>query len=317
MARKFTFVVIGFEGDAGLLHLQARSMRLYCPPDFVEEIIIVDNSTSSESRWRRTLVRQYGALADAVRIIPAATVSSIPEGTVGWFSQQILKLKVADAVKADRYVLLDAKNHLISTLDCGFLETPSGKPRNYCRSYEGHVMLEYFESTLKYLGMDPESHKLSFPRTHPPFTIFTSEARELVQLIEQRENRSFASVFVDQRLSEFFLYSAFLISKGLLHSLYDMTQPNEPQIWPGNAKAEGCRAAISRATQDGCPFMSVHRRALENMDKPGRALLAQFWHQRSLFASPKDAMRFLRNPARCCQRPNGQVIPWPLSSIMS
>jgi hypothetical protein len=178
-------------------------------------------------------------------------------------------------------------------------------------------MREFLERTVEYFGLDPQEEVKWFTRTHPPFTILTDEACELVRHVEQKEATPFASVFLDRKLSEFFLYSGFLVSKGTLRRIYDFTQAEDPQVWPGNANEHGCAEAIRNANQTGCPFMTVHRRALAKMDKKGQRLMTEFWHARGLFASAKDGVRFLRDPNRCYQSHDGRVVSWPLSRIAS
>jgi hypothetical protein len=313
--RRYSFVTVGFEGDAGLLNLQARSMRMFCPPELIEEIIIVDNSSPGSRNWRDELLHQYGNHAGFVRIVPAASIVAISKDTNGWLTQQILKIKVASIVRSERYVILDAKNHLIARLGLEFLETPTGQPRANGYPYFDHFMRQYLERTLDYLGIDPKPHISWFIRTHTPFIMLTNEASELVRNVEQREARPFASVFLDRKLSEFFLYSGFLVSKGTLQQIYDLTQTHEPQVWPENADEQGCAEAIRNAEQTGCPFITVHRRALAKMNKNGQTLLADFWHSRGLFASTKDGLRFLRDPNRSYQNPEGRVVSWPVSRI--
>jgi len=315
--RRYSFVIVGFEGDAGLLNLQARSMRMFCPPELIEEIIVVDNSSPGSRNWRDELLHQYGNHAGFVRIVPAADIAVMSTGASGWYTQQVLKIKVSETIRSDRYVVLDAKNHLIKPLNRGFLETPTGQPRMNGKPYINHPMREFLERTVEYFGLDPEEHVKWFTRTHPPFTILTDEACELVRHIEQKEARPFASVFLDRKLSEFFLYSGFLVSKGTLRKIYDLTQAEEPQVWPGNADEQGCAKAIQKASQTESPFMTVHRRALANMDKKGQTLLAEFWHSRGLFASTKDGIRFLRDPNRSYQNHEGRVVSWPVSRIAS
>lgn len=150
--RRYSFVTIWFEGDAGLLDLQARSMRQYCR-DLIEEIIIVDNSSQGATRWQGGLLHQYGDLANQVQFIHAADIAAIPKQTDGWLSQQVLKIKIAYVVRSDRYVALDAKNHLVSALTREFLESSTGQPRTNGYSYVDQPMLEYLERTLDYLGL--------------------------------------------------------------------------------------------------------------------------------------------------------------------
>jgi hypothetical protein len=315
--RRYSFVTVRFEGDAGLLDLQARSMRQYCPRDLVDEIIIVDNSCQGSTRWQGGLLRQYGDLADRVQFIPAAVIAAIPKEANGWFSQQVLKIKVAEIVRSDRYVLLDAKNHLVSPLGREFLESSTGQPRTNGYPYGDQPMLEYLERTLQYLGLDPQAHVSWFTRTTTPFILLAGEARELVEYIEEREGRSFAAAFLDRGLSEFFLYAGFLELKGTLREIYDITQPHEPQVWPDKANGQGCAEVIRKAEKAISPFMTVHRKAIARMDGQGQRLIAEFWFSRGLFASTKDGIRFLMDPNRSYQSSDGHVISRPLSTLVS
>jgi hypothetical protein len=316
--RRYTFVTVGFEGDAGLLHLQARSMRLYCPPELIEEIIIIDNSSPGSKReWQSKLLNQYGYLASFVRIVPAANIAAMSNDVHGWFTQQVLKIEVSSIVRSERYVILDAKDHLVSRLEREFLETPEDQPRTNGHSYANHSLQEYLERTLEYLGLDPLAEINWFPHTDTPFTILRDEARDLVRHVEQKEVKPFASVFLERGLTEFFMYAGFLVSKGTLRQHYDITQPHTPHIWPERASAQDCADAIRKADQSGSPFMTVHRRAFAKMDAKGQTLMAEFWHKRGLFASAKDGLRFLRDPNRSRQHFDGRVVAWPIAAFVS
>jgi hypothetical protein len=316
--RRYTFVTVGYDGETGLLRLQARSMRLYCPPNLVDQIIIVDNSEPAASnRWRADLLHQYGSLAQLVRFIPGADLAEMPSGAAGWWTQQVLKIKVAEVVRSERYVLLDAKNHLVKQLGRGFLETADGLPRVSGLTYVGHEMRDFLERALAYFGIDSAPHLDWFTRTGTPFTILTSEARELLRYVEDREGKPFASALLQKQLTEFFLYSAFLQSKGTLKTLYDLTQPCCIQIWGHTANESDCAAAIREAESADRPFMSVHRNAIANMNEKGRAVVAEFWRARGLFPSVMDAIRFLRDPNRTRQDCDGRVFPWPMGYAVS
>src|SRR5271166_4069852 len=100
--RRYTFVTVGFPGEFGLLSLQARSMRLYCPPDLIEEIIIIDNSLAAVlDGWQEKVLHQYGELAKLVRFVPGVQLIPILTDTQGWWTQQVLKIRVAGIVRSD------------------------------------------------------------------------------------------------------------------------------------------------------------------------------------------------------------------------
>jgi hypothetical protein len=189
-----------------------------------------------------------------------------PRPAAGW-TQQVLKIKVAEVIPSELYVLLDAKNHLISELGRDFLETAAGLPRINGHSFIEHQsMRDFLERTLAYLGVDPVPHLNWFPRTHTPFTMLTSEARDLVRYLEDREGKPFASVVLERELTEFFLYSGFLVSKGILKSAYDFTQPQCAQLWGETVNEAGCAEEIRKAERTGCP---VHGSAQQGHRKHG------------------------------------------------
>jgi len=294
--RRYTFVTVGFDGEAELLRLQARSMQLYCPVELVDEILVVDNSKPGTSdRWRGGLLHQYGSLAGRVRIICGSDLATMPSDAHGWWTQQVLKIKVASVIESERYLLLDAKNHLFSLLGWEFLENAEGLPRLNGYPQFDTPMTDLLKRTLLYLGVDPGPRLEWFTRTTTPFTILTSEARHLVRYIESRESQPFAITFLERELTEFFLYAGFLESKGVLKSSYDFSQPHCAQIWEHTANETGCAEAVRKAEESGCPFLAVHRKAIGKMDGRGQTIVARFWHTHGLFPSVNDAVLFLRD----------------------
>jgi hypothetical protein len=147
--------------------------------------------------------------------------------------------------------------------------------------------------------------------------MLASEACDLVRYIEDREGKPFASAFLEKKMTEFFLYSGFLESKGILKSSYDVNQQHNAAVWAEKADAAGCAEVIRKAETLGCAFMAVHSRAIAKMDERGRAIVAEFWHARGLFPSVNDGIRFLRDPNRTYQNCKGRVFPWPTGFVVS
>jgi hypothetical protein len=289
---------------------------MYCPDELVAEIIIVDNSEPcTGSRWRRDLSVQYGRFADRVRFIPASELSEMPAGTGGWYSQQVLKLKIADVIKTARYVLLDSKNHLVSSLRRDFLETGEGVPRSNGYAHVDKLMRTFLERTLRYLGINPALHFDWFPRTATPFTMLTSTTRELIRFLESREEKPFAAAFLEHKFSEFFLYSGYLEMNGVLRTSYEFNQPHSAQIWEETADKNGCTEAIQNHYRTGSPFMSIHRKAIKKLDRTAQLIMAGFWQERGLFPSIGDGLRFLRNPNGSRQDQNGRIFPISLQTV--
>ena len=291
-SRRYTFVTVVFEAEYDLLWLQARSMRFYCPSDIVDRIIIVDNSNKPLSQDQRDqILDQYGPLVPLVDFMVARNVVQLPD-TSGWWTQQILKLAIANIIRSERYVVLDAKNHLVSKLTRDFIEAPDGRARINFHSFEAHPLRDALERVLRYLSVNSDALKM-FATTTTPFVIYTDIAKRLMQDLSERENMPFADVMVARQLTEFFLYIAYIESIGLnAADLYDY-QVHCPMIWEHTADAAGCAWAIAQAQEHKTPFFGVHRLAIGRLDPAAMSSVSVFWTSRHLFSRHEEALSFL------------------------
>lgn len=287
-------VSVVFEAELPLLGIQATSTAAYVGPDVVETVVVIDNTARGMSASRRReLAERYGPLRDRLRILRPADICAVP-GAVGWRSQQVLKLAVARLLDQDRYLVLDAKNHFVAPLRPEFVEAPDGRPRATAHGFESHRLRPDLERTLGYLGLDAARFVPRFPATITPFVLDTGTVRAMLADIETRSGHGFAREFVQQDLTEFFLYCGWIAAQGSdLDDVLDLGRRPCPVVWPRAADAQGVAAAVAAAGQPGTPLFAVHRRALARLDPEGRADLARFWCARGLFRSSGTAERFI------------------------
>jgi hypothetical protein len=290
----YTFVTVAFEAEFLMLSLQARSMRLYCPVELVHSVIIIDNSKAGGlgKRWGKALLREYGALSDRVQLMRGRDIANVPPAD-GWYSQQVLKLMTSAFVKSERHVILDAKSYFIFDLQREFLEAPDGRACVNTYSYDQHPLREYFERTLNFIGVDPDPHLRNFTASVPPFIFYTQIVRELIADISTRHGRRFEEIFIERQVTEFFLYTGYLLQRGRLSALYHAHQVFCAIIWEHTANAAECRFRTTDARARQFPLFAVHRRAHCNLDSESRQILAEFLHERRLFTSPFAAEIFL------------------------
>jgi hypothetical protein len=300
---RLTLVSVVFEPEFPLLQLQARSMAAFVAEDLVREIIVIDNSVRGmPADVSSQLTKCYGPLSRLVRVLRSADICRVPAAS-GWRSQQVLKLRVADLVTNDRYVVLDAKNHFVETLSLDFFETVDGRARVNVHGYEAHPFRPALEHVLTYLGLEPATYVRCFPATVTPFVLETEIVRAMVQDIERRSGRSFAQEFVARDLTEFFLYAGWIIANGRpLDQVYDLHQVHCPNIWPRTANLEGVQNALRAADERGTPLIAVHRKALARLDPESSRVLAGFWAKRGLFGSVQEANRFVLDFQRSYQK---------------
>lgn len=298
-----TFVSVVFEGEYGLLELQARSMATYLDPDAVAGLVVIDNSARGmPAPVRADLLSAYGELANAVRVLRPHEICRVP-GTIGWRAQQVLKLSVANHVSTDHFVVLDAKNHFIHAADSALFVASDGRARVTAHSYERHTLRPALEHVLTYLGIDPIAHLGRFTGTITPFTFDTTLVTSMLSDIEDRSGRPFADEFVANELTEFFLYTGWLLAGGrTFNDVFAVNQAPWPVVWPGSLDRGGVGEAIAHACERGSPGFGVHRKALARLDRRNAGALAAFWTGRALFPSADAAERFIAEFRRTYRR---------------
>jgi hypothetical protein len=287
-----TFVTVAHEIDYELLKIQARSFDLYADPCIIREIIVVENFTpNKELDWRAELLNLYGSLAARVRFVRSADLVELPKVS-GWWTQQVLKLIIAREITTEWYVTLDAKNQLINALRADFFCSPDGKPTTKLRDFRMHPLFPAFHRVLEYKGLKPDTHAAMWLPTVTPFVLITWAVRHLIVDIEQREQKPFERVFLDRKLTEYFLYAAHLITCGVPHlEAYSNTQARVPVIWPELAGHKNLvQENIFFADTNAAPVFGVHRDAIRTMPPECMDLIADLWKRRHLFESTQAAL---------------------------
>lgn len=292
---RYTLVTVVFEQDYDLLALQARSLGRYCPHDLVAAIVVVDHSAHGLSdATRRELIAEYGDLAGIVRFVRDTSLGVVGHAD-GWVTQQVLKLLVANIVETERYVALDAKNHLVSPLGPEHLAAPDGRARMMFHDYRRHPMRPYLERVLAYVGLDLEPCLDRFTQTATPFIMYAPIVRQMTDELSRKDGAPLETLFIERGLSEFFLYAAYVMTRaGGIDALYAGEPFPLPTVWPHMVSVEGCRAAVAQAKETRAPFFAVHRRALQGLGRRARAVVGDFWAERNLFSSPRAADDFIR-----------------------
>jgi hypothetical protein len=292
--RAYTLVTVVFDKEYEFLVLQARSLRLFAPRDLFASVLVIDNSIGGTSEAvRRRLLAEYGDLASRVRFLNRVDFAIVTTGW-GWVTQQILKLLAADAVATERYVVLDAKNHFVAPVGRGSFEAPDGRARMSMTAYRGHALEAHLDRVLAFVGLDPAAYVDRFPQTRTPFVFDTASVRDMVRTLPRRDGETFEAFFIRHDVTEFFLYSAWLLkTPGAFEALYSVEDFELPGVWPHYADAEGCRSTIASLDRAMAPVFGVHRDALTLLDRRARAVVAAFWAGRGLFRSREAAEAFI------------------------
>ena len=236
--------------------------------------------------------------------------------TDGYTAQQILKLMVATHVQTERYVVLDAKNHFVFSLTPEFLEAPDGRARIHVHGYKGHLMSSHLVNTLSYLGIYSDDCLNTFTICGTPFVMYTDIVRKLIHDISEKEHARFETVFVRNKLTEFFLYTGYIMRSGIsVKSLYEFYQLFPPAVWPTTVDEKGCASQIARSNE-WQPVFGVHSQAIAALGQCERNLIAGFWFNRGLFETKAAANLFLLTfRRRYIQSVTKQIIQRRISNL--
>jgi hypothetical protein len=298
----YALVTVVHPTDYTLLRLQARSLSRYLRLDSADEIwVIANQGFHHRAAWQDPLRSDYGPLTDRVRFLDAPEVATIPDGTAGWLSQQILKLMVARVLTTDRYVVLDAKNHLVYPMSLDFFEV-RGKLRSSRINYDGHSMRQFLKRSVRYFGIDEHTVVNSFLPTITPFVFPTATVRTLIDTIAERELDTFPWSFCGINTTEFMLFGGYLCSlPGGIEGVYDLSSRACPAIWWDTATrgADAVESVIARVEDECLPFFTVHRHAAPLLDCRSKEAVASLWLRRHLFDSVERGLRFLTNLGNC------------------
>lgn len=292
MIGALTFVTVVYEVEQPLLRLQARSMAKYLDPGLAAGLIVIDNSKPRiRASERKALLSEYGDLAERVEIITPADLGRLPH-TDDYRGQQVLKLIVARMIDAPRYVVLDAKNHLVAPMSASWLTAADGRIRVNVHGYETHPHRRGLEAVIEYYRLKPELiHR--FTNTITPFTMDTAEVLSLMADTESRLGVDFAHGFLANEMTEFQMYTGWILSRGTaLEQHFELRQVTWPIVWSHIADPEGVRQTIALAGET-TPLFSVHRAALSEIGPDAATLLASFWVSRGLFPSEPAALTFI------------------------
>ena len=295
---RLTFATVVFGAETWLVELQARSLARYLDPEAVASIVVIDNGWRPLSRARRArLLAAYGPLADTVTILRTAELVPELPPTTGWRSQQIAKLLIARTVATRHYVVLDAKNHLIRATGLDDFVGADGRAHGDTHPYTAHTLKPRLITALRYLGASGtviEESLEDFLPTATPFVMDTAVARDMVDGVERSSGLPFAREFELQQLTEFFLYSSWIVVRGPgIDAVYDRVPIPSPTVWPKRRNPEGVVATIAEAELGDSAFFAVHRTTLARGDRSTRELIAAFWVRRGLFGDEGAARRYI------------------------
>jgi Family of unknown function (DUF6492) len=296
-------VTVVYEDELNLMILQARSIFRFMEHSVLDRILIIVNGKNQRAVAefiRIKILPEYCALASRVDILSSHDVVPGISDDFGWFTQQVLKLAIADFVSTDYYVSLDTKNHFVRRAFISLFFWEDGRARYNSHSYVGSVMEPHLVNSLGFFGNHEVTRQHNPLPTVTPFVFNTAAVRLLRKEVEHR-GETFNSLLVqfETSRSEFFLYYSFLLMTDAVHELYKPDRSRTVGVWPHHVKdAKEFDKQLARLESDEETIIfSVHREALRHMTEVQRERISKAWASFGLVIDGNEADLLLRHPA--------------------
>lgn len=290
-------VIIGFSGERRALELLARSLRLYADPDLFGRIYIVLNDPAIRRfRWaiKKRVLPEFGTLAGRVVLVDPCTIVDRPNVKNGWRSQQALKLLMARMVKAPQFLVLDTKNHFIRPVGRDAMIAADGRLLTHMYSLNRHFV-GHFETACRYFGVEDVDTSAHAMPTTTPFVMSTSVVRELLEVVERREDKPFFDFFMkNTELTEFYFYYAYILSApGRFEALYKIRSTPNLTLFRIDARSvERISAMLPILDQPDVYCFGVHRLVFEVGIPESRQRAGEVWQRFGLIKNEKELVYF-------------------------
>lgn len=261
-----------FREEIETLRTQARSVSLYCQDIGIRSIYVVVNDDNEyanqiDPAW-------WGSMQHLVRIVPRSFYST-EYFTIGWVSQQVLKLQTAAISNNTWCMALDAKTFFVQPLQLD-------KLFDYDQPCVGLLDIYPVFDASRRIASEVWNIELT-QQLGPggvPFLFKTSEVRAMIADIELRKKTNFVNWFQTQgMLTEFILYSAWIEHRyGLANSIAESTIC-PVNICHGDANIDHKLSAMSNTNTT---TVSVHRSAWPNFSAEQQQKYQELLKQKGL-----------------------------------
>ena len=278
--------------DVALQRLQARSIARYFERDGLGRLIYIWHDTLPTPD---TLREQLGECLDGItfELLTASEfgVEQSDIATDGWTTQQALKLMAGRLVRTEFYLVLDAKNHFVSSCSMKDFIAEDGRGifpiKNLAKNESYQYCLEYFD-----VDIPVGARRGVAPVT--PFLLKTGIVQRLLETFAQKENRTVTKTFLrhQHKLSEFLAYQAYALSEG--DSLCDLYKERRAHIaeilWAPIVQDSARFRRCAQQLESGyIKVLGLHWMACCLLSAEQSTRICKFWLSRSLVTSIQEA----------------------------
>tara|TARA_Y100001956_G_C4129596_1_gene192801 strand:+ start:11154 stop:12998 length:1845 start_codon:yes stop_codon:yes gene_type:complete len=290
-------VVVFYEKEVDLLKVLARSIEVHCTREIVDKVFFINNSTNSvvgKDSFEKEVKPVFDKFSDRVNLIDAKDFGiDYKSGADSYTAQQALKLLFSRVTDKQFYLVLDAKNHFIRTLDYNDLFSKESKPIAHLQIHGGYLGTCLKES-CNYLDVEIDLSVPTLP-TVTPYLMKTSIVHDLLNEVEKREGHGiYELIDKNNKITEFLLYCAYIKFLGAIEDIYHIEGKPYATLfakWP--EKEKDVKHVLQSTNNAGVWMFSVHSKRFEQLRSSEVEFIANMWVERKLFSNIQNAKEFI------------------------
>lgn len=277
------FITVVFQDELPLLEIQAQSIDLYVSD--LDQITIVVNDTADVADYINP--EWWGKHASKV-VVTLGNQYNI----TGWESQQLLKLQAAADSTSEWSMVLDAKTWFIKELDYNKLFVDgrprvgnvSGKPNVFA---EGRAFIENYYNIQMPTIIGPNG---------VPYMFHTETVKQMISEFDDFGNFFQTNVRSPNFITEFFLYSGYVIKRyGSIEKLYET---NYNYLFPVNISANEANEFQTifnniRRYPNSVLTASIHRNTYQHLTREQLLTWVLFLEERQLICNILNTLNLL------------------------
>lgn len=303
--RNFDFVSVVFSADMPLLHLQMKSLTLFCSAEDFGRYVIIVNEPAPLARDLRDEIENWSSgswLHDKLVVMVSNEVFPFNNSVRGWRRQQAIKLSVTDFCGSSHALILDAKNHLIRRFDKGRLFDEHGRVLTTNMRIKNGDQREWLSDSLARLNVGNGINLDSFssPPTTTPYLLSIEEAQCLKDEVVM-SGETWGDFFrrIRGRETEFFLYAAWIYKKYGSFDRHFFTEPrgriyNVTLFGRYPSSPDQIESFLKKLPDESIQFMGFHRARMEHVmsESSPYSEVRQMWIRSGLFRDESEISNF-------------------------
>lgn len=292
------FVTVIHNLELDILKAQARSIAKNVDPDCVSKIFLIANDPDLDHGKLREIIKVYDEFIPKVLVLSSEEVAPCLAWKKGWWAQQVLKLRAAEFMSTDYYVVLDSKNQLIKPISIDSFFNADNKVKTWFHSYRNNAE-SHCRGSFDYFGIDAEPYINCLPPSITPIIMSKEIVLRMIKKVESSTSSSFEQSFLScSDTTEFLLYYAFMIEQGIdMKEFYEGVEQLVSTLFLDKLKDKNTfDSIINKALLPSTIAFGVHRAVIPELKEWHKQRIYEVWMHAGLSNDKKEMQEWL-NPA--------------------